>query len=310
MSFRGYRNALVPALLPTWFGTLCLLAGIGAVAAASSVELPPLSEAPTALHLPGKVVWDELVTPNLAGVEAFYGGLFGWTFRDLHLGDTEYAVASLNGRAIGGIAEVKIPEGEKKQSHWLSFLAVRDTDTTVRHALMDGGTVVMKPVSYAGRGRQAVLAGPDGAIFAVIAATRGDPADVLAKPGEWIWSSLLTSDPDAAAKFYQAVFGYDVFDLPTVDGLQHIVLSSQDFARAGINSLPKDAMHRRAHWLNFVRVTDTADAVAKTVALGGRVLVEPRVDRHGGKIALLADPYGAPFGVMEWTSDDSREEPK
>lgn len=306
MPFRYHRNALLPAYL----GTLCWLSGLGAAAAASPVELPPLSESATAAHLPGKVVWDELVTPNLAGAEAFYGGLFGWTFRDLHLGPTEYAVASLNGRSVGGIAEVKIPEGEKKQSHWLSFIAVHDTDATVRHALMDGATVVVKPVSYAGRGRQAVLAGPDGAIFAVIAATRGDPADFLAKPGEWIWSSLLTPDPDGAAKFFQSVFAYDVFDLPSDNDLQHIVLSSQDFARAGINSLPKDAKHRRAHWLNFVRVSDTADAVAKAVALGGRVLVEPRLDRHGGKIALLADPYGAPFGVMEWTADDSQEEPK
>jgi predicted enzyme related to lactoylglutathione lyase len=120
----------------------------------------------------------------------------------------------------------------------------------------------------------------------------------------------LTPDPDRAAKFYQSVFGYDVFDLPSDDGLQHIVLSSQDFARAGINSLPKDAQRRHAHWLNFVRVNDTGEAVASAVALGGRVLVEPRLDRHGGKIALLADPYGAPFGVMEWAPGDSQQEPK
>jgi hypothetical protein len=40
------------------------------------------------------------------------------------------------------------------------------------------------------------------------------------------------------------------------------------------------------------------------------VLVEPRVDRHGGHIAVLADPGGAPFGVMEWTESDSKQEPQ
>jgi hypothetical protein len=284
--------------------------GIAAAAVAAPVELPALAESATAVHLPGKVVWADLVTPNLAGAETFYAGLFGWTFRDLHLGEIDYAVASANGRVIAGLAEVKIAAGEQKQSHWLSFIAVRDTDATLRHALLDGATVVRKPVSYAGRGRQAVFAGPDGAAFGVIAATPGDPADFLAKPGEWIWSSLLTPDPDVAVKFYQSLFGYDVFDLPSDDGLQHVVLSSQDFARAGINSLPKDAKHRRAHWLNFVRVIDTTEAAAKAVSLGGRVLVEPRLDRHGGRIALLADPYGAPFGVMEWAAGESQEEPK
>jgi hypothetical protein len=46
---------------------------------------------------------------------------------------------------------------------------------------------------------------------------------------------------------------------------------------------------------------------AKVVALGGRVLVEPRIDRHGGKVAVVADPFGAPFGLLEWTEDDSKE---
>ena len=51
-------------------------------------------------------------------------------------------------------------------------------------------------------------------MFAVLASTSGDPPDVLAAPGEWIWSSLITSDADADAAFYQALFDYEVFDLP------------------------------------------------------------------------------------------------
>jgi predicted enzyme related to lactoylglutathione lyase len=49
---------------------------------------------------------------------------------------------------------------------------------------------------------------------------------------------------------------------------------------------------------------------AKVTAMGGRVLVEPRVDRHGGMIAVVADPAGAPFGLMEWTDSDTKAEPK
>jgi hypothetical protein len=50
--------------------------------------------------------------------------------------------------------------------------------------------------------------------------------------------------------------------------------------------------------------------VAKVVQSGGRVLVEPHVDRHGGQVAVVADPAGAPFGLMEWTDSDSKVEPK
>ncbi len=47
--------------------------------------------------------------------------------------------------------------------------------------------------------------------------------------------------------------------------------------------------------------------VAKVVALGGRILVEPRLDRHGGKVAIVADPLGAVFGLLEWPEDEGKE---
>ncbi|MBZ5590572.1 MAG: hypothetical protein LAO05_18635, partial [Acidobacteriia bacterium] len=170
--------------------------------------------------------------------------------------------------------------------------------------------VVFEPRSFPQRGRQAVLADPQGAVFAVLASSSGDPADVLAAPGEWIWSSLHTQDPDTDAAFYQTLFGYDVFDVPSADNKEHVILSSDDYARASVNPFPGDSSHRHPHWLNFVRVADATAAAAKVVALGGRVIVEPHVDRHGGNVAVVADPTGAPFGLMEWSDTDSKKEPK
>jgi uncharacterized protein len=34
----------------------------------------------------GKVIFVELVTPDLAAAEHLYGGLFAWTFRDFQVG--------------------------------------------------------------------------------------------------------------------------------------------------------------------------------------------------------------------------------
>jgi hypothetical protein len=59
-----------------------------------------------------------------------------------------------------------------------------------------------------------------------------------------------------------------------------------------------------------VRVTDAGAAAAKAVALGGRVLVKPHLDRHGGKAAVIADPTGAPVGLMEWSDNDGKGEAK
>ena len=173
--------------------------------------------------------------------------------------------------------------------------------------------------SYPHRGRQAILSDPDGATFAVLASDAGDPPDFLTPPGGFIWSSLLVADPSRELAFYKTLFGYQVFDLAadtdggagvTPGAGKHYVLASDDYARAGLNALPEDSKHRRPHWLDFVRVDDAAAAASKAATLGGRILVEPRPDRHGGKLAVLADPTGAVFGVMEWPQGESKEEPQ
>jgi uncharacterized protein len=191
---------------------------------------------------------------------------------------------------------------------------VRDVDAAEQAALQNGGKVLFKSHFYPQRGRQATLADPDGAVFAVLAAEGGDPPDYLAKPGEWIWSAVLVRDPKRETTFYKSLFGYDLYDLADEGGstgdAQHYILSSDNYARAGLNALPGDSMRRYPHWLNFVRVTDAADTAKKAVQLGGRVLVEPRIDRQGGRLAVLADPSGAPFGVMEWSDADTKQEPK
>lgn len=293
---------------PTALLGVLLISAMPAVA--QKLELPPLVEPASAEHHVGKVVWVDLVTPDLAGAKQFYSGLFGWTFRDIRVGKTDYAVAFLDGRPVGGLLQRPLPPGEQRRPAWLAFIAVRDVDAAKRTALEHGAKVVFEPRSYAQRGRQAIFADPEGAVFAVLASSSGDPADVLAAPGEWIWSSLLVKDPDTEAAFYQALFAYDVFDLSSDDGLDHVILSTDDYARASVNAFHSDSSRRHPHWLNFVRVVDAVSVTAKAVALGGRVLVEPHLDRHGGKVAVVADPTGAPFGLMEWSDTDSKKEPK
>ena len=281
-----------------------------AASSAASFELPALNSPASAERHVGKVVWADLVTPDLAAAERFYGGLFGWTFQSIHTGDSDYAVAMADGRPVGGLYQKTIPAAERRQSAWLTFIAVRDVDAAKRAALAHGAKVVSDSKSYPSRGRQAVFTDPEGAVFAVLASSSGDAPDFLAAPGEWIWSSLLSRDPGAEAAFYQLVFSYDVFDLASDDGFAHVILSSDDYARASVNTLPAGSARRHPHWLNFIRVDHTIDTVAKVVSSGGRVLVEPHVDRHGGEVAVVADPAGAPFGLMEWTDSDSKVEPK
>ena len=283
---------------------ICCLLAPAAAFAEPAFEVPPIGGTGPVERHPGKVIWVDLVTPDLAAAEHFYGGMFGWTFQQIR---PEYAVALLGGRPLGGIVQRTVPTGQKRQPGWLTFIAVADLEAADKAALAHGAKSLAPPKTYPRRGSQAVFADPAGAVFAMLASSTGDSGDYLSVPGEWIWSSLFTSDPARSADFYKAVFGYEVYDLPSDDDAQHVILASDDYARAGIHTLRPG--HRHPHWLDFVRVIDTQQATAQAVALGGRVLVEPYVDRHGGHVAVIADPYGAPVGLMEWTAADSQADP-
>ncbi len=294
------------------FATRSLLAVLLSIAApgllvAAAGPLPPLVAPASQEHHVGKVIFAELVTPDLAAARQFYGGLFGWTFRDIRSGHTEYVLASLDDHPVAGLIHKDFSSGKRGQPAWLSFIAVRDVDATRDLAVQHGARVLFAPHSIPDRGRQAVLADPQGAVFAVLASSSGDPPDVLAEPGEWIWSSLITRDPDAGAAFYQTLFDYEVFALPADEGAQHLLLATDNYARASANSWPANKPNVHPHWLNYVRVEDADKTAAKAVALGGRILVEPRIDRHGGKVAVVADPAGAAFGLLEWSDTDTKE---
>jgi hypothetical protein len=277
---------------------------------AAPIQLPAIVEPASQEHHVGKIIFVELITPNLAAAKKFYAGLFGWTFRDIQAGGTEYAEAFLDGRPVAGLIHRNLPAGEQRQPAWLTFFAVRDVDAAKKVAMQNAAKVLFEPHSIPDRGREAVLSDPKGAVFAVLASSSGDPPDVLAAPGEWIWSSLITSDPGTDAAFYQKLFDYEVFELPASASAQHLLLACDNYARASVNTLPANKPNSHPHWINYVRVEDAVKMAAKVVALGGRVVVEPRIDRQGGRVAVVADPLGAHFGLLEWLETESKEAPK
>jgi uncharacterized protein len=113
-AWRFFRRALLAALL-----------GVGAApVTAQAFQLPPIVEPPSQEHHVGKVIFVELVTPDLAASEQFYAGLFGWTFRDLAAGSTQYAEASLDGRPVAGLFHKALPPGEHRAPGWLGFFAL------------------------------------------------------------------------------------------------------------------------------------------------------------------------------------------
>lgn len=278
-----------------------LLAGLLASLVARADVLPPLNDPASAVRLPGKFVWIDLVSPDLAAARRFYGGLLGWSFADLGGGQGPYAVAYLDGAPVAGIAERPVDaRGQRPPSRWVAYLSVDDVAASARLVAAKGGTVLIPARSLADRGEMALLADPDGAPFGIIRSSSGDPADALADPGGWIWAVYQSPAAARAAAFYQDVGGYEVVADDRLPGVPDYLLVAQGFARASLVEIPAERAGLRPAWIYFLRVADVAATVARARDLGGSVLVAPRPDLAQGRLAVLRDPAGAAFGVLEW----------
>lgn len=272
---------------------------------AAAPELPPLNDTPTDVRLPGKFVWADLVTPDIERAEAFYGKLFGWTFRKIGDGDGAYTLAYLGEEPMGGMVRLTEKSSEHKQARWIGFISVPDVSEAQRLVVSQGGKVLVSARRLPKRGDLAVFADREGAIFGVLSSSSGDVEDFLTEIGDWIWVQFLSRDGEKAAAFYASVGGSQVLDAPKPDGAKRWLLVSQGYARASIVEISPNQREARPGWLAYIRVADVGAAVALVQQLGGRILVAPRPDLFEGKVALMADPDGAVFGVLQWDPVDA-----
>ena len=273
-----------------WRVSLLFVTALAIISCAATLpKVPPLGSKDVAL--PGKVVWHDLVTPDMKTAKAFYAGLLDWTFEDLSSG---YALASHNGRFVAGVARLDLAG---RSSNWLPLVSVTDLDRVLTDASTAGGKIILKPFDLPSRGRVAVLRDPQGAAFGVVQSSHGDPPDRKADVNEWLWNEVWTDDVPSAIEFYQTVGGYRPAER-TIGDIRYLYLERDGRPRVGLLDKPSPEIGNT--WVAYIRVTDVEAAVKKAEALGGKVLLAPTAAIRNGTVAIITDPSGAGFVVQEW----------
>jgi predicted enzyme related to lactoylglutathione lyase len=120
--------------------------------------------------------------------------------------------------------------------------------------------------------------------------------------GSFIWYELMTSDANAAARFYGAVVGWKIAGQPDpqAGGMDYRLIARDDGGSAGgAMQLTPDmqANGARPAWVAYLHVTDVDRTVQAITADGGQALM-PKMTLPVGEIAMVTDPLGAPFYVM------------
>jgi uncharacterized protein len=289
------------ALLATPLSTLGIFCAAQLIStAAPAPTLPPLSTVSGSARLPGKFVWADLVTDDVPAARKFYAQLFGWKFWDMG----NYTIAANEDRPLCGMFQRPRPaDRPQAKPRWFGYISVNNVEKAQRAVKEAGGRELAAPQQMPKRGEQAVFADAEGAVFGVVKSSSGDPEDFLAEPGDWIWVELLSRDARKAAEFYRAVAGYQIAENTATNRLSDYVLTSKGYARATVRGIPKDRSEVNPNWLLFVRVKNVAESVAQTKQLGGQVMLEPKPELFGGKLAVIADPTGAAIGLLEWSPD-------
>jgi uncharacterized protein len=123
-------------------------------------------------HVSGTLCWADLTTDDPKRAEEFYGGLFGWQFMRDERDASGYVHIKNGEHPIGGIPPVR-PRPPGVPPHWLAYFQVDDVDAVANKAKEKGGKLLLAPMSMENVGRMAVIADPQGAVFALCKSARG-----------------------------------------------------------------------------------------------------------------------------------------
>jgi len=235
----------------------------------------------------GRIVWHELLTPDVETAQRFYRDLLGWELELWKPEEGDYPMIRSQGAAHGGFQRTH-PDS-RIPPHWLPHVAVDDTDDVVSRVREVGGTVRAEPFDVRDVGRLAIVQDREGAEFAVVAQTNARPRP----EGVFLWDELLVDDVEGARQFYGRVL-----DLRAEDaGEGYSVLYAGEHPVAGVTKRPAEVT--RPTWLTYVGTDNVEVAVSRVRELGGTVLTGVTESEGVGRWVTFSGPAGAPAGLLQ-----------
>jgi predicted enzyme related to lactoylglutathione lyase len=254
----------------------------------------------------GTFSWVENATTDQDGAKSFYSKLFGWDYEDSPVGDgIYYSMAKIGPAYVAAIS----PQQRDEQAigvppHWNSYITVDDVDAVCARVQELGGTLLAPPFDVMEVGRMAVLSDPTGAVACLWQAKQHIGAGLVNAPGAFSWNELATRDPDVAQEFWSVLLGWEFerIDAASIDywTIRNAGHTNGGMRRIGAES-PPDVP---PHWLVYFAV-DSIDATAETATGAGGAIILAKTPAGGdNKFAVLSDPAGAVFGLVEAELDD------
>ncbi|MCB9151656.1 MAG: VOC family protein [Caldilineaceae bacterium] len=242
----------------------------------------------------GTPTWLDLSTPDLDGAKAFYKQIFGWDYFDTGADFGHYNMAMSQGRNAAGIGPI-FPPDSPQPSAWTIYLASDDINADMKRVQELGGQVMVEPMVIGDSGSMAICVDPTGAVFGLWEANNHIGSGVENEHGGMSWFEVNTRDSEAARAFYEALTNTTPNKMEEMD---YYVMQRGDDMLYGILQMDAQWEGIPPHWMGYFTVDDTDATVERAVAAGGQVRV-PAFDMPYGRMAVLSDPFGATFSIVQ-----------
>lgn len=247
-------------------------------------------------YVEGEPCWADLGTPDIAGAQRFYGALLGWTFDAPNPEFGGYVLARKDGKNVCGLMQA--PPEQGMPSYWGVSLKTSDLAATLRQVNATGGKTQMGPHPVGELGIMAVIEDPTGAAVGLWQPGLHRGAEAFGVAGAMCWNELNTRDGKTADAFFQGLFGYTLSSTESSEKMDYMTYNVDGKTVCGRLQMTAEWGDLPPHWMTYFAIDDVDAAVARLPGLEGKLHHGP-FDTPYGRIAVVGDPYGAVFSLIQ-----------
>ena len=115
----------------------------------------------------------------------------------------------------------------------------------------------------------------------------------------FIWQELVTPDQETSGVFFSKLFGWGLKKVDAGEFGTYTLFQKDGQDIAGMMNPTPDTPGESSYWHSYISVDDVDSCAKKTIALGGKVLVQPHDVPDVGRICAVSDPTGAVVHLMQ-----------
>ncbi|WP_417883618.1 VOC family protein [Vibrio rumoiensis] len=116
--------------------------------------------------------------------------------------------------------------------------------------------------------------------------------------GTIIWRDLATTAPDKVQPFYHNVFGWN-FESVNND---YSLITYQGQPIAGMAKMPSNSSTN--YWLPVISTNNVDNTLSQSKLAGGKTLIKKTTLKGRGELAVIQDPQGAVFSILNTFTGD------